>query len=179
VDEAIVEIGGILRTFSALLRISEVEDGARRAGFSQVSLSQIAADVAEFYEPAAEAAGVDLAWVDAAPSGAPMAGDPSLLFEALGNLVDNAIKFTPAGGRVEIRVASDGRGRPSATVRDTGPGIDPAERETLLQPFRRSEKGRDAPGHGLGLTLVAAIAKLHGLPLAIEDAAPGCRVRLG
>jgi signal transduction histidine kinase len=178
VEQAIEEVGGILRTFNALLRVSEIEDGARRAGFTRVDLAEVAADVVEFYEPAAEGKGVLLTCRGCDRPGALLVGDPSLLFEAVANLVDNAIKFTPAGGRVEVEVTRHSPG-PSVTVRDTGPGIDPGDVETVLQPFRRGEKSRHTAGSGLGLTLVAAVAKLHGLPLSIGAAEPGCRVKLG
>jgi signal transduction histidine kinase len=176
VDEAIAETKGILATFSALLRIAEVEGGARRAGFTRLDLNTVATDVAEFYEPMAEGKGISLS-LESAPTPAEIAGDPSLLFEAISNLVDNAIKFTPAGGQVAIRTF-DGRGHFGVEVRDTGPGIPQAEREAVLRRFYRAEKSRHTQGSGLGLSLVAAVARLHGLELAIEDAIPGCRVSL-
>jgi signal transduction histidine kinase len=177
VEEAIVETRGILATFSAMLRISEVEDGARRAGFSKLDLRRVATDVTELYDPLAEGKGVALALEDPGPGPAELAGDPSLLFEAIGNLVDNAIKFTPPGGRVTVRVVRDD-GRLGVAVADTGPGIPATEREAVLRRFYRSQKSRHTTGSGLGLSLVAAVARLHGLRLAIEDAGPGCRVTL-
>jgi signal transduction histidine kinase len=136
----------------------------------------VAADVAEFYEPVAEGKGISLTLE---PAGAPpeMAGDPSLLFEAIGNLVDNAIKFTPSGGQVAIRTFGGG-GCLGIEVSDTGQGIAKAERDAVLRRFYRAEKSRHTQGSGLGLSLVAAVARLHGLELAIEDAIPGCRVTL-
>ena len=176
VDEAIAETKGILATFNALLRIAEVESGARRAGFRTLDLSRVAADVAEFYEPLAEGKSISLSLER---TGAPtqLEGDPSLLFEAIGNLVDNAIKFTPPGGRVAMRTLAGG-GRVGVEVNDTGPGIANAEREAVLRRFYRGEKSRHEQGSGLGLSLVTAVARLHGLQLAIEDAMPGCRVTL-
>jgi signal transduction histidine kinase len=177
VDEATEDIKGILATFAALLRISEVEDGARRAAFTTVDLARVAADVAELYEPVAEEKGV-LFQLDLDPvTPAEVAGDPSLLFEAIGNLVDNAIKFTPAGGRVMLRVFREGRDL-GISVTDSGPGIPAEERETVLRRFYRSERSRHTPGSGLGLSLVAAVARLHELGLVIEDANPGCRIEL-
>jgi len=99
------------------------------------------------------------------------------LFEAIGNLVDNAIKFTPAGGRVTVRVFRE-KENLGITVADTGPGIPAEERDSVLRRFYRAERSRHTPGSGLGLTLVAAVARLHGLRLLIEDAKPGCRVTL-
>jgi signal transduction histidine kinase len=177
VEAAIVETQGLLATFSAMLRIAEVEDGARRAGFTRLDLAKVAADVAELYDPLAEAKGVALALETAGPGPVEIPGDPSLLFEAIGNLVDNAIKFTPAGGCVTVRVFQE-NGRRGVAVADTGPGIPVAEREAVLRRFYRAEKSRHAPGSGLGLSLVAAVAKLHGLRLSLEDANPGCRVTL-
>lgn len=176
VDEAVVESKGILATFGALLRISEVEAGARRGGFTTVDLNTVAADVTDFYEPLAEHKDISLS-LETDDVSAEMAGDPNLLFEAVGNLVDNAIKYTPSGGRVTLRIF--GRNdRLGIEVSDTGPGIPEAERGMALRRFHRLEKCRHTPGSGLGLSLVAAVAKLHGLHLAIEDANPGCRVTL-
>jgi signal transduction histidine kinase len=176
VQEAIVETKSLLKTFNAMLRISEVEDGARRAGFAMVSLSQAVQDAAEFYEPLAEAKGVTLV-ASAGASDAELLGDPNLLFEAIGNLLDNAIKFTPNGGRVTVR-AFQGDGGTGIVVSDTGPGIPVEERECVLRRFYRAETSRHTPGSGLGLALVAAIARLHGLDLTIADASPGCRITL-
>jgi signal transduction histidine kinase len=178
IEAAIIETQGLLATFSAMLRIAEVEDGARRAGFTRLDLAKVAADVTELYDPLAEAKGVALALETAGPGPVEISGDPSLLFEAIGNLVDNAIKFTPAGGCVTVRVFQE-NGRRGVAVADTGPGIPVAEREAVLRRFYRAEKSRHAPGSGLGLSLVAAVAKLHGLRLTLEDANPGCRVTLG
>jgi signal transduction histidine kinase len=177
VEDAIVETKGILATFDALLRIAEVESGARRAGFGLVDLDAVAADVAELYEPVAEGKGITLSLSSEGSGRARIAGDPSLLFEAVGNIVDNAIKYAPAGGRVSVRVLGAGE-RLGIEVTDTGPGIPEAEREAVLRRFHRIDKGRSTPGSGLGLSLVAAVARLHDLRLEIEDAGPGCRVRL-
>jgi signal transduction histidine kinase len=176
VEEAIGETRGLLATFGALLRIAEVEAGARRAGFTLLDLNTLAADAADFYEPLAERKGIALS-LEIALAPAVMPGDPSLIFEAIGNLVDNAIKFTPSNGRVVLRVIA-GDDRLGFEVSDSGPGIPLAERSAVLRRFHRAEKSRHTPGCGLGLSLVAAVAKLHGLTLAIEDVGPGCRVRL-
>src|SRR3954469_18623163 len=177
IDDAIVETKAILATFTALLRIAEVESGARRAGFGTLDLNTVAADVAELYDPVAEAKRISLSLEPSANGTAETAGDPSLLFEALSNLVDNAIKYSPSDSRVTLRVF-DTHDRFGLEVSDTGPGIPEGEREAVLRRFHRVEKSRSAPGFGLGLSLVAAVAKLHDLHLAIEDASPGCRVVL-
>lgn len=177
VDEAIVETKGILATFRALLRIAEVESGARRGGFAIVELNTVAADVAELYEPVAEGKGISLSLQGAGNARPEIAGDPSLLFEAVGNLVDNAIKYSPTGSRINLRVLAAGD-RLGIEVSDTGPGIPETEREAVLRRFHRIDKCRSTPGSGLGLCLVAAVARLHELQLDIADARPGCRVTL-
>ena len=150
--------------------------GHARAGFTSVDLAQVVTDVVEFYEPLADEKDVRLVW---RPADLPqsMPGDPSLLFEAVGNLVDNAIKFTPAGGSVTVRTLRL-RGRSGVEVSDTGPGIPRDEREAVLRRFYRVEQSRNAPGIGLGLALVAAVARLHGMDLVIADANPGCRITM-
>lgn len=177
VDAAIAETKAVLGTFSALLRIAEVEDGARRAGFMRIDLGRIAADVVEFHAPVAEERGVTLSFDPESPSLTQMSGDPSLLFEAISNLVDNAIKFSPIGGSVRVRTFST-KGRIGVVVSDNGPGIPAHEREAVLRRFHRLEKSRHTPGSGLGLSLVAAVAKLHGLTLSIDSSFPGSCVTL-
>ena len=177
IDEAIVEIKGILVTFTALLRIAEVESAARRAGFADLDLNTLAADVAELYEPVAEEKGISVVLEKANLRAAEITGDTNLLFEAIGNLVDNAIKYSPPGSRVAVRVLS-GSDRVGIEVSDNGPGIPAEDRGAVLRRFHRVEKCRNTPGSGLGLSLVAAVARLHHFDLAIEDAHPGCRVAL-
>lgn len=137
VDEAIGETRAMLVTFGALLRIAEVEAGARRAGFTTLDLNTVAADVIDFYEPLAERKGVSLT-LQAENAPAELAGDPSLVFEAMGNLIDNAIKFTPAGGRATLRISRD-RNQLGIEVSDSGPGIPETERELVLRRFHRAE----------------------------------------
>ena len=177
IDDAIDQTRHILATFSAILRISEVEDGARRAGFRPLDLAAIASDAVEFYEPVAAARGVALCLRTPAAPVPPIPGDASLLFDAIGNLIDNAVKASPAGGtvRVVLEERADGIG---LSVADAGPGIPESERAAVLKRFHRLEKHRQTPGSGLGLSLVAAIARLHGMTLVLSDAAPGCRAEL-
>jgi signal transduction histidine kinase len=177
IDDAIVETRSVLKTFSALLRIAEVEDGVRRAGFSLVDLETVARDVTEFYEPVADEKAIALTFSCQGDPPFTMVGDSSLLFEAIANLVDNAIKFTPSQGRVMVEVIH----RPSrlkVSVTDNGCGIAADEWEAVQRRFHRAEKSRHAPGNGLGLSLVAAVARLHGMELTIEDVAPGARIAL-
>ncbi len=177
IDDAIVETRSVLKTFSALLRIAEVEDGARQAGFASVDLGTVARDVTDFYEPLADEKGVELTFACYGVSPFTMNGDSSLLFEAIGNLVDNSIKFTPAQGTIKVEVTHRREGL-GVIVADTGCGIDAGEREAVLRRFYRSEKSRNTRGSGLGLSLVAAVATLHRMLLTVEDTAPGCRITL-
>jgi signal transduction histidine kinase len=174
--EAINELDQTLATMEALLRIAEIEHGRRRAGFKSVVVGQIAAEVNELYAPAAEDREVALSIkLDDLRT---VHGDRDLLFEAITNIVDNAVKFTPRGGAIAISVLAGGPG-PILRVQDTGGGIPPGEREAVLRRFYRSDRSRHEPGTGLGLSLVAAIARLHRFRLSIEDtAAKGCSIIL-
>ena len=171
VDRAIAGLDQALRLITALLRISEIEGGRRRAAFEPVALHQIAAEIAELYEPFAEEK--EVAFVLSLAEVPPIAGDRDLLSELLANLVGNALKFTPPGGRVLLSVEVEGEGL-RMVVADTGPGIPPELREAVFQRFFRSDASRSVEGYGLGLSLVDAIAKLHGFELEIGDNDPGC-----
>ncbi|MHB0771197.1 sensor histidine kinase [Bradyrhizobium sp. 5.13L] len=164
VDKAIAGIDQSLAIVTALLRLTEIENSRRMAGFGDVALDEILREVCDLYEPIAEDKRIALGVV--IERNVQAWGDRDLLFEAVANLVDNALKFTPPNGRVELALeAQDG----TALVRvsDTGPGIGEQEREAVLRRFYRSEKMRNTPGVGLGLSLVAAIVKLHGFRLII------------
>jgi signal transduction histidine kinase len=174
VDQALGGLDQSLAIITALLRISEIEHSRRMDGFRSVALGDLAREVGELYEPIAEDKGVKLAV--AAKENATVHGDRDLLFEAIANLVDNAVKFTPQGGRVELSLLRKGN---EAVVRvcDTGPGIPAEESELVTGRFYRSDKSRRDPGLGLGLSLVSAIAKLHGFNLRISSG-PGCVAEL-
>jgi signal transduction histidine kinase len=159
-----------LAIVTALLRIAEIESRRRRRGFTRVDLAQVCANVFELYEPLAEAKPV--AFTLDAPAPLPVSGDFELLVEAIANLVDNAIKFTPEGGAVAIVARTIGD-RPAVRVTDNGPGIPVGERNHIFERFYRSGKTRHIPGSGLGLSMVAAIADLHEFDLRIEDNRPG------
>ncbi len=165
------EADALLEIFAALLRIAQVESGTQRAGFTRVDLSAIAASVAEVYAPAAEERGQVLA-TDIAP-GIAITGDPALLTQMLANLVENAVRHGRAGGRVVLALDAT-----AITVTDDGPGIPAAEHERVFRRFQRLDAARATPGSGLGLPLVRAVAELHGMAIALEDAAPGLRARL-
>ena len=171
----LADLDCVLDRFAALLRISELEAATGEARFAAVDLAALLADIADLYGPLAEERGQRIAL--AAPAATMVDGDRELLFEAVGNLVDNAIKFTPHGGTIALSLMSIG-GRWCLAVRDFGPGIDPAERSAVLRRFYRSVRAAGVPGSGLGLSIVAAIAHLHRADLALDDAAPGLIVRL-
>jgi signal transduction histidine kinase len=177
IDEAIVETGGMLRTFNALLRISEIESGVRRSGFIRVDMAAVADDVFEFYEPTAEERQVHFDVHRPPGHSFVIQGDPNLLFEALANLVDNALKFTTAGGHVQI-VLQESANTASIVVTDDGPGILPSEREAVLRRFYRGEYSRHAPGSGLGLSLVSAVAGMHGMRVGFHDVPRGLEIAL-
>jgi len=175
VDAAIGDAEDLLGAFNGLLRIARVESGARRAAFADLDLAPLLHDVAELYEPLAS--DKDQSWDVATATGLRIHGDRDLLFQALANLIDNAIKYTPPGGRISLTAVRDGD---SVVIRvsDSGPGIPPALRGKVLQRFYRVDASRNAPGHGLGLSLVQAVAQLHGAELRLEDAEPGLCVMM-
>ena len=173
-EAALEEADQMLATFNALLRIARIETGQRRHAFERVNLATIGNDVADLYAPVAESRGITLRH-----SGieAPVDGDADLIFQSLANLLDNAMKYTPEGGVVTLHVTSDDD-TVTVVVADSGPGVPPEEREAVLRRFYRLEPARSAPGSGLGLSLVAAVAELHEAALMLEDNAPGLVVRL-
>jgi signal transduction histidine kinase len=172
---ALAEADAMLATFNALLRIARLEAGARREAFAEVHLDDVVSDAAELYEAVAEDKGQHLrVSVGANPV---VIGDRDLIFQAIANLLDNATKYTPEGGNVELSLT---RGSSGARIRvsDAGPGIPPEERTRVLDRFVRLEASRSTPGNGLGLSLVAAVAKLHGAAVSFESARPGLVVNL-
>lgn len=173
-DRAIASLDQSLTTITALLRITEIEHSRRRDGFSEVQLAPLIREVGDLYDPIAEDKGVTF-WAEA-PDGAMVQGDRDLLFEAVTNLVDNAVKFTPQGGRVELKLLYH-EGETVIRVIDTGPGIPEIEREAVTQRFYRSDKTRNTKGLGLGLSMVAAIIKLHDFRFKIS-AGPGCTAEI-
>jgi len=169
-DKSIVNLDQSLAIITALLRLAEIENGRRSAAFGSVPLHEMLREVGDIYEPIAENKKIDLrVEVRHRPN---VRADRDLLFEAVANLVDNAIKFTPEGGKVEIALLR-GDGETIVRVADTGSGISEQEREAVLRRFYRFDKIRNTPGVGLGLSLVAAIVKLHGFRLGIYSGAGG------
>lgn len=173
IEQSIAEIDAILDTFSALLRIGQIESGARHAAFSDMDLAQIVSAVAEAYVPVAEDRGQQLqVVVNSAPA---IRGDRELLTQMAANLIENAINHCPAGVVITVEVGQDAA-VPVLCIADTGPGIPAAEREKVLRRFYRLEASRTTPGSGLGLALVKAIAELHGATVELSDNRPGLRV---
>ena len=174
VEALIDEADGLLGTFGALLRIAQVESGNRRSGFAEVDLCTLVSDVIELYEPLAS--DKEQHFKTALARVGKVVGDRNLLFQAVANLVDNAIKYTPEGGEVMVGVSIE----PEAYriyVADTGVGIPEADREKVFQRFFRVESSRGChPGNGLGLSLVQAVVRLHEGSISLEDNCPGLRV---
>src|SRR6476659_3686264 len=174
VDKAIANIDQSLAIITALLRLAEIENSRRSAAFGSVPVHEMLREVCDIYEPIAENKNIALrVHIDQDLN---VRGDRDLLVEAVANLVDNAIKFTPDGGRVDLGLLRDD-GKTIVGVTDTGPGISDEEHEAVLRRFYRSDKMRNTPGVGLGLNLVAAIVKLHGFRLAIHPG-PGGRLEI-
>lgn len=170
VEQGIADLDNISRIFQALLRIAEAEAGARRAAFARFDLSPVLADAAEIYEAMAEARGQRL--VTDLPPRLELVGDRDLLLQAVANLLDNAIKFAPPDGEVTLSARID-RGALEIAVSDDGPGLTAEDRAHAGERFFRADKARGTPGSGLGLSLVQAVAHLHGGTLRLEDARPG------
>ncbi len=175
IDRAIGDLDRAFVVITALLRIAEIEGRRRRAGFAQASLADIAADAIELYEPLAEAKAITLSFRVDEP--VTVEGDRDLLMEAVANLLDNAVKFTQGGGHVDI-VVGRSAGMPSIAVADDGIGLSEQDRVSVLKRFYRADRSRHIPGSGLGLSLVAAIADLHGAEIGVEPLAPGVRIHL-
>src|SRR4051794_8083467 len=174
VDKAIANLDQSLSIITALLRLAEIENSRRSVAFGSVQMNELLREVCDIYEPIAENKNIDLL-IDLKDRPT-VRGDRDLLFEAVANLVDNAIKFTPEGGRVNIELTGADN-ETIVRVTDTGCGISEHEREAVLRRFYRSDKIRSTPGVGLGLNLVAAIVKLHRFRLAIHPG-PGGRMEI-
>jgi len=169
-DRAIAGLDQSLSIITALLRIAEIEHNRRLAAFSDVPLAELLRQVCDLYEPIAEDKGMTLR-VEVKED-VTVRGDRDLLLEAVANLLDNAIKYTPEGGSVDLSLFRNGN-ESIIQVRDSGPGISEDERDAVTQRFYRSDKSRRSEGVGLGLSLVAAIVKLHGFQFTISSG-PGC-----
>jgi signal transduction histidine kinase len=168
-EEAIADADRLLATFSSLLRIARAEASLRRS-FETVDLGSIVEDVVDLYQPFAEEKGIR--FESNVEFGVKAWGDPNLIAQALANLVDNAVKYTPNGGEVMVSLKSES-GLASLTVVDSGPGIPEAYREKVFGRLYRLDDSRSTPGSGLGLSLVWAVGKSHGLSIDLFDNTPG------
>ena len=175
VQRALQDCDQILAVFSALLRISQIESGMRLASFAGVGLTQLLRELAELYTPVAEDNAQHL--LVELQADIQVQADRTLLVQMFSNLLDNAIRHAGRGARIRIR-CEPLAGQARVCIVDSGPGIPAAERDKVLDRFYRLERSRNAPGNGLGLALVAAIAKLHQYRLELSDAAPGLCVTL-
>jgi len=175
IGDTIADLDSVLRIFSSLTRIAQIETEARKGAFRSVNLVEIAGEVVELYDAAAEQDGTHLSVV-----GEPevvVIGDRDLIFDAIANLVDNAIKHGRAGGQVVV-ATKEIDGQPVVSVADDGPGIPSDQYGHVFKRFYRLEHSRYTPGNGLGLSLVAAVARLHGARIEMLDNAPGLKLRL-
>jgi signal transduction histidine kinase len=175
IGDTIADLDAVLRIFSSLTRIAEIETQARKVGFRSVNLAEIAAEVVELYDAAAEPVGTSLTVV-----GDPevlVTGDRDLIFDAIANLVDNAIKHGRTGGHVVV-ASEKLDGTPVISIADDGPGIPSDQYDHVFKRFYRLEQSRFTPGNGLGLSLVVAVAHLHGVRIEMVDNSPGLKLRL-
>jgi len=175
IGDTIADLDAVLRIFSSLTRIAQIEAQARKGAFRTVNLVEITSEVVELYDAAAEQDGTRL--TVAGDREVLVSGDRDLIFDAIANLVDNAIKHGRAGG--EVVVANETiDGQPVVSIADDGPGIPADQCEHVFKRFYRLEQSRYTPGNGLGLSLVAAVARLHGARIELLDNAPGLKLRL-
>jgi signal transduction histidine kinase len=178
-ESTIEESDALIRTFNALLMIARAESGQAVGDMTEFDAAEVMRDVGDLYEPLADEKGITLR-IDARPA-APVRGNRELISQALANLVDNALKYGASAGKTDgqaaeiVLTAFDKGDRIVLTVADSGPGILAADRERVLERFVRLEQSRSEPGSGLGLSLAAAVARLHGGELTLEDNHPGLR----
>jgi len=169
-EQAISEADGLLTTFKALLRISEVETGSRKGGFKNVDMTALLNDLIEFYEPFSEERGQH--FQVQVETTQPISGDRDLLFQAFANLLDNAIKYTPEDGQISLGVM-DQPEQVLVVIKDSGPGIPTEARQKVFERFFRLESSRSTPGNGLGMSLAAAIITMHDGHIELDDNHPG------
>jgi signal transduction histidine kinase len=177
VDEVRGEIDGVIATFESLLRIAQIEGGARKARFTEINLADVLSKVVDAYEYVAEDAQQNLTAAFSGTARMVIKGDSDLLVQLFANLIENAIRHCPPGAQIEAGLGND-RGKVIASISDNGPGIPAEEREKVFRRLYRRESSRTTPGNGLGLSMVAAIAKLHDAQIELSDNAPGLRVEL-
>jgi signal transduction histidine kinase len=176
IDAAVGDVDRVIAIFNALLRLAEIDTGARRSGFVSVDVGKVAGDVAEFYQPVAELKGVSLSYESS--DDLTLHGDPLLMAQAVSNLIDNALKYGQKDGRISVVARQRVDKAIEVAVADDGPGIGNDEKSKVTERFYRGDASRGTPGVGLGLSLVAAVAKLHGGALKLTDNHPGLRATL-
>lgn len=174
-DDAVERADDVLRLFEAILRISELDEGGLRRRFGSVDIGGLVAELGEIHAPIADDEGRSLSWTSGLCC--IVEGDRELIAQALINLIENALRHAPPGSRIRLSASSDAE-EVTASVADDGPGIAPEDRKRVVERFVRLESSRSTPGHGLGLSLVKAIAHAHGASIDLRDAAPGLEVRL-
>ncbi|MET1045180.1 MAG: HAMP domain-containing sensor histidine kinase, partial [Hyphomicrobium sp.] len=177
IDSALGDIDSISATFDALLRITQIEAGARKSRFVTVDLAQLLADVRDVYDVVAEDAGDRLVYTSDIAVPAYVRGDPELLVQLFANLVENSIRHCRPGTEITLRLSA-GDGVFVADVADNGPGIPEHERNNVFRRLYRLERARSTDGSGLGLSLVAAIVELHGAKIELLDNGPGLRAEV-
>jgi len=175
-DNIVAEADGLLATFNALLRIARIEYSEKRKEFGSVEVDALLEDLLELYEPLTEEKNQRLNVLTIEP--VTVLADRDMLFQALANLIDNAIKYTPADGQIEISLIDADAGA-YLEIADNGPGIPAEEYDNVVQRFYRIDESRTTPGSGLGLALVSAVLRVHQMQLTFEDNNPGLRVRVG
>ncbi|MCA9454652.1 MAG: HAMP domain-containing histidine kinase, partial [Nitrospira sp.] len=175
IDKALIQNDEILETFSALLRIAYVGSGVDRRRFEDVSLTDILETIKETYEPIVDERKQSL--FSTIESGLVVRADKKLLTQMIVNLLENAIRHSPAETHISI-IASHAKGGLMVAIADTGPGVPESEQRRIFEPFYRMEASRSTSGSGLGLSVVAAIADLHGITINLSDNHPGLRVTL-
>jgi signal transduction histidine kinase len=164
--ETVEEVDRVLGTFNAILRLARLEAGAEGERV-RMDVSELAEELAELFEPACEEA--EQSFRSQIAKHLMVLGDRDLIGQALSNLLDNAIKYTPVGGNVSFTVARGPEGTVDLTVIDTGPGVPPDARKRVVQRFQRMDSARTQPGSGLGLALVVSVAEMHGGELILSD----------
>jgi signal transduction histidine kinase len=175
IDASLLELDNVQRTLSTLLQIAQAESAMSVANSAAIDLGELASDMADLYEPAARDR--HLALTVQTDPGCDVRGNRQLLAQVVANLIENALKYVPAGGRIELKAERVGQ-RSRLTIADDGPGIPESERQHVLEPFVRLPGAAATAGTGLGLSLVAAIARLHHAELKLADNEPGLKVML-
>ena len=175
IDRSIADTDAILQTFGALLRIAQIESRAQQLAFAELDLSEVLTTMVEVYEPAAQERQQRL--LSRIDPGLITYGDRELMAQMIANLIENAIRHSPAATSIEVSASRSGDGV-KIIVADSGPGIPECEHERVFQRFYRLDRSRATPGSGLGLSLVAAIATLHRVKIRLDDNRPGLRVSI-